>query len=974
MNPEDIAGKTFDPKAASKGIERLLSIRPEMAKDTDALEVLSFLFAGSEFLTDWLIARPTQIDWLLADNRLSTKRNAQIMASSLAELMADNTPAKALRLFKHRELCRICIRELGAMAPLQETMEEWSQVADTAIDAAIRVAESAATGKYGRPVYTGLTDHEEKVGGFAAVAMGKLGGRELNISSDVDLIYVHSSDNGTTTGPKQIPIHEFFVRIARDVTSMLSEITEDGFVFRVDLDLRPEGKAGEVTNSIGAMETYYESWGRQWERQALIKARHCGGDPAVSKETLDRLAPFVYRKYLDDGALAEIAGLKEKIDQSLKARKGPEKAGRDIKLGKGGIREIEFIAQTLQLLYGAHYTGMRTRRTLGALDICESLGFLSQPHHRDLKEHYIFFRRLENRVQYFRNQQTHLIPNDTERLFTLGRSMGIALDNPGERLVGEIDSRRKRVREIFDMFFVSESMDSADSFPVSLDDEQATAAWLDSLRFDHPLASARALNLLRNGSAYSHPSEKSRMTFDRFGPSLVLEATSTSWPDHVILGFSNFVETKGGRDMLYELLDGNRPVIKLLAAIFSSSESLSTSLLRQPDLLDRLLVSDPVGAPGRRGVYSREFGNAILSGSSTGETLAAVNSIRSGESLRLGLRRILGMGDRFELMSSLTVLAEEYVRAISHIAIDELYAEFKGNIPDVRWALIAAGKLGKGEMNFGSDIDLLAFYEGPDKTDNAISSCDYVTRVVQSIIRLSGSMTKYGSGYQMDMRLRPEGEAGTLVSSLDSMIEYYKTRGQAWEMLALVGARPIVGDDDFGGMVMTHINNFIASWTISEKDAEKIAQIREKIARQRVKPDSIDIKFGRGGLIEIEFICQWLSMERGVLNYANKPFTISAIKTAKKEGWLAKTDISELEKAYKLYRSIEDTLRMDREQAVNILPKNDRTLLRRMSQAVNAQVAPNALVELVKNTMKTTRAIYLEFIRARTGARDDANV
>jgi len=967
MTPEVLSETTSNPKDALNGILRLLDIRPDLKTDMDRLLSLAHIFSASDYLTDWLIARPEEIDWALDYGGLDAPRDKKEMAVNLKELMASLDAMSALRRFKHRELCRICARELSGQASFEETAQDWSTVADLAIDTAIEIAESAALKKYGDPIYTELTCDTERIARFAALGLGKLGGKELNISSDVDLIFIHSSDNGATSGPLSIPLHEFFVRIAREVTRLVSEVTEEGFVFRVDLDLRPEGKAGEITNSIGAMEIYYESWGQQWERQALIKARHCGGGAQVSQEVINRLHPFVYRKYMDEGGLKEISAMKKKIDLTLS---GSKDIAYDIKLGRGGIREIEFVAQSMQLLYGARHSDLQTQSTIKALDVCDFLGFLSTPHYRDLKDTYYFHRKLENRIQYDRNQQTHKIPNDKQRKEKLGRLMGFDTGDPAGALMNDVKKRMKRIREIFDLFFIQDEKTGSETFPYPLDDEEAGAVWLDKLRFDHPRTSAKALNLLRNGSSFSHPSERSVMAFDRFGPYIVSQAATTPWPDHVILGFSNFVESRagqGGRDLLYELLDEHRPVIKLLSAIFSSSEYLTAALLRQPDLLDRLLVSDPVEKPADRSAYTLEFKQSIAEKSSVETRLGLLNSFRAAESLRLGLRRILGLTDRFGQMNGLTLLAEEYIKAVAYLAQEEI-DETRGAPEDVKWVLVAAGKLGRREMNFGSDIDLLVFYDNDDNDTGDASAYNYVVLLVQRVIRLSGAMTPFGDGYQIDMRLRPEGEAGPLVVSYNAMVDYYNNRGRIWERLALVGARPICGDKIFGVKVMGALGSFIESseTPVKPSDSDKIVKIRERIASERVKPGVVDIKFGRGGLIEIEFVCQWLAMENRETPREDRPFTLSMLKTARVKKWLEKDVADDLIKAYLFLRSLEDTLRMDKEKAVNVIPVSDTILLNRLSRAMEETPGGSGgLVEVIKETMRKVSGIYLRFFELR---------
>jgi glutamate-ammonia-ligase adenylyltransferase len=363
-----------------------------------------------------------------------------------------------------------------------------------------------------------------------------------------------------------------------------------------------------------------------------------------------------------------------------------------------------------------------------------------------------------------------------------------------------------------------------------------------------------------------------------------------------------------------------------------------------------------------------EFKRIISGKESVESRLGIINSFRAAESLRLGLRRILRLADRFKQMKGLTILAEEYIKAVASLAKEQI-GETHETPGNVKWTLVAAGKLGRREMNFGSDLDLLVFYEKTKNDAGALSANDYVTLLVQSIIKLSGTMTPLGDGYQVDMRLRPEGDAGPLVVSYDAMIDYYDNRGQVWERLALVGARSITGDEKFGMKVMAALTSFIESSKVpglKPADSEKIMAIRERIANERVKPGVLDIKFGRGGLMEIEFICQWLAMENSESPKGDKPFTISILKTARKKRWLEKDVADDLIKAYLFYRSLEDTLRMDKEKAVNVIPVSDAILLNRLSRAIEeATGGGKKLIEDIKETMRKVQDIYLKFFEFR---------
>ncbi|MDH5637455.1 MAG: bifunctional [glutamate--ammonia ligase]-adenylyl-L-tyrosine phosphorylase/[glutamate--ammonia-ligase] adenylyltransferase [Nitrospinota bacterium] len=953
MNVDDIATMSADPEIVKHRLSHLLQIHPDAAEEMERMALLHGMLAGSEYLVNWLASRHGELGWLLGEGILDMPRSQKEMEENLAGLMALHPTPKAMRYFKHRELARICARELSGAAKLGDTLSEWTQVAETAIHCAATWAMEEARKRYGDPVYTGIDDSEQKLAGFAVIGMGKLGGGELNISSDVDVIYVHTSDRGTTSGPKKVHLHEFFTHVALSTNKLLNDVTEDGFVFRMDLDLRPEGPSGEITNSIGAMETYYESYGRQWERQALIKARHCGGDPAVTEEIMHRLQPFIYRKYMDETALKEIADIKNKIDRSLTTRKSAKSSADDIKLGRGGIREIEFTVQALQLLYGGRNKTLQTRSTLKALAACQAMGLVSMPHYADLRESYIFLRRMENRIQYDGNLQTHIIPANLEKQAALARLMGFAGEDAGEKMMEETSRRRKRVREIFDLFTL-EKESEAERFPAPLEDEGAIIHWLDSLRFDHPTASARALLLLRDGPAFSHPSEKSQRAFDRFGPELVAKAAASAWPDQVILGFSNYVEAKKGRDQLYSLLDNHRPVIQLLSSVFSSSESLTASLIRQPDIIERLLAADPVGLPADAAGYNAEFSRIMRVTPAKGR-LALFNSFKVAENLRLGLRRILGLAEREELMKGLTWLAEEYLAAVIRTAEESLPPRPQGAM----WALVAAGKMGRREMNFGSDMDLIALFDYTGALAERENAREWVGMLIQKVIKLCGELTSYGYGYQMDMRLRPEGVSAPLVVSLAAAKDYYSGRAGVWERLALVGARPLAGDIKLRERVDDLLRKFVES--PSPQDVGLIVAMRDKMTKEKVKRGVVDIKFGQGGLVDVEFICQWLRIDKRFRQEAPEPFTITLLREAKRRKWIDTQMSQTLIRGYGLLRAVEDTVRMNREQALHTIPEWDTALIKRLSRTVETEAGPEKFLDYVKEVMAQVREVFDQF-------------
>lgn len=936
-------------REALKGSEKLRA-------SLDSQEILGFLFEGSDALSAALTSRPESLDWLVENDRLLSRQNidrSRAHVDGLIERYPSDARA-ALRIFRTRELARICARELSGRDSLEEALRDWSDIADLAIDRAMRIAISQIRHRYGALYHPDGTE-----GRIATLGMGKLGARELNISSDVDLIYVHSSDEGRSEGgvDGSVEAHKYFVSIAKLHASLLNDITELGFCLRVDADLRPEGPAGELSNSIGAMETYYQSWGQTWERQAYIKARHIAGSEEVAREILDRLAPFVYRKYFDTEAIREIATIKDKIDIKIRSGIGSAKAKRNIKLGAGGIREIEFIIQSIQILWGGRYREARERSTLGAIKKIEALGLMSRPHLRDLEEAYILFRRIENRIQYRHLAHTHHIPADEAELKILTRLMGF---DSIDQFQARVQKYRDRVQSIFDLFFRPSKEEDYDKFPelVERGEEEQVSAWLDMMKFDAPLESARRLIDLRVGKRHSLPSEKSVTKFDLFGPRLIAEASATPWPDKVLIGMERLLE-KSSRGALYDLLASNPGVLKLLAELFARADALSNILIGAPDMLDSLIYLDTLENAADPDRARESIEEILASGESSAIKLERLNLLKATEEIRLGLARILNMIDRLETMSGLTHLAENYLRGAIGVAAEEARIDLE-EIPS---AIFALGKLGRREMNFGSDLDLILFRPDNEKDESIARRA----KLFQNLARMGKSITRHGTGFEIDFRLRPHGQSAPLAITLEAAGNYYSPAGAAamWERLALVGARSIGRDGDLSAQAESLIERFLFDQTLRRAEYLAVQEMRERIAREKVKPNTIDIKFGRGGMVEIEFIAQLTILERGApiqSDQRDQPLTLAAIDIAELDRGQKRT----LKEGYNALRSIEDALRIDQVASVNSIPTKGAEYLRLVRKVDAPGIGPERFLDFLAEIRSSVQRLYERFISERT--------
>src|SRR3990167_9562316 len=604
----DVSANSFDPDRALNNFERFFvaiedaNLFKIILSDAERnLRILSYLFSGSQYLTDILIKNPSYASWLINAEILKKSRFKDEMYNDLSYMFSKlvvsganpslsyKEKVNSLRRFRNREFLRIGLRDLMKEADTIETIEDLSNVADICLQKAYEYCHSELERKYGIPYFEDDLSDLKKRCEFVILAMGKHGGRELNFSSDIDLLYLYSSDRGMTSGVEshdgkienQITNHEYFVQLSRMITKIVSEITEEGYTFRIDLDLRPEGKSGDITNSLRSAEIYYESWGETWERQALLKCRPAAGSIALGRKFIEMVKPFIFRKYLDFSALREIKEMKEKINKSLE-QKG---SGRiNVKLGYGGIREIEFIVQSFQLIYGGKEKWFRERNSMRALHRISEKGLLSYAEYFSLSNAYLFLRDLENRIQFFSGRQTHDIPDEPYEQLILSRKMSRGthpvngsqkpeLKNPESKLMDLYNYHTKNVRKIYDNLFsaeiydVTEAMEGELQWQIDIDDTASSIAMLKQIGFKSPEMSRRNLILMRDGGAFAHPTIRSKRYFNQMMPSLLRECTKLPDPDLSINNFEKFVDAGRVREGIYSVLSKSEVAVRSLCSL-----------------------------------------------------------------------------------------------------------------------------------------------------------------------------------------------------------------------------------------------------------------------------------------------------------------------------------------------------------------------------------------------------------------------
>jgi glutamate-ammonia-ligase adenylyltransferase len=916
----------------------------QLTESPSLFAALVFLFSGSQILTDTLLREPSYVDWLSRPETLGNSKSKDILMRDFYEMAGEEFQSKniysALRNFKKREYIRIGLRDLLGKVDFKETVEDISNLADVCLQAAYEHADRELRKKYGGPVYQDANE-DWKESEFAILGMGKLGGCELNYSSDIDLIYIYTSSQGETRSaiendPTTVSIsnHEYFSKLALEISKSLNEITSDGNVFRVDLELRPEGKSGEIVNSLASCEIYYQSWGRTWERQALIKARVTAGSENLGKEFSEMIEPFIYRRSLDFEAIEEIKSMKHKINKSLK---GKHSKG-NIKLGFGGIREVEFFIQAYQLLLGGRDKSLRVRDSLGAMKtLCEK-NILTQEGHDRLREAYIFLRNLENRVQITFGLQTYLLPDSETDLAVLARKMRISGDNQkslADNLMDEYDRHTQFVGKMFaEQFVEKEKREAAETISSEWDrsrigEDQFTESSLAEIPFlPDPKRAYRVLESLRDGAQFSHPSVQSIQEFYSIIPKIFQQCGKVPRPDSAIDNLCRFVEATGARESFLNLFQENEKFLELLLILFGSSGLLSQILIRRPDLVDVLTDMDSIYRFKQAEKIQEDLDRALKSTSDFESKSMVLRRIKQAEELRIGVRYLIKEADLAGTLEDLSNLADVFLETVFHIACEEL--EKKTGNRDLRnFCIIGMGKLGGHELNFGSDLDVLLVYDEGESLSPPEGFAAYYSALSQLIYKLTSEMTSAGYAYKIDTELRPEGDGGGLVLSVEGYEKYFQSRARIWEQQSLVRARFVAGNAGVGKKFIESAQKFAYQDKFEYGALIEISRLRERMEQELAKEATKgkNVKLGFGGLADIEFAVQILQLMHGnKFSRLRETNTLSALQNFVALGLVDQGMAEDLQSSYIFLRNLECVLRIIRQTPTNNLPKVSKEL------------------------------------------------
>lgn len=977
-----------DPDMALNNLERFISSVEDVTRfpsicrsSQPMLRRLITVFGASRFLSAFAIANAEEgLSFFSDPDALKQSSQERELTDRFSRLMSgsddERSLFRALRVFRKWEMLRIGLRDLMGEADLPDVVKELSNLASFCMQNAYLRLNDELRRTHGRPCTSdleGATAYAE----FAVIAMGKLGGNELNFSSDVDLMYVYTAD-GETEGVMQldgsitgrISNHQYFVKLAEKLNAAIGSKTDDGFAFRVDLRLRPEGQRGPLAQSLSGYELYYESWGQTWERSALIKARPVAGDADLGRQFLDRISPFVFRKYLDYAAITEIRDMKQKINKDVGQKGGMH---RDVKLGYGGIREIEFVVQALQLVHGGRDRSLQEKNALKAMHVLAQRGLISHQEHASLSRAYVFLRMVEHRIQIVDDLQTQTMPIDERELRRLARSMGyLERENEANSLLRDYAEHTKKVRSIFDNLFAftGEEMphaDIPDEYSRLLDPETAeldAVAVLERRGFRDPGKAYRNLRLLREGPALIHQTPRSRRVFHEMFPAALHEIALSPDPDMALNHFESFLAANGSWEAFQSLVTLDPAAVKILISLFANSEYLSRLIIARPSIIQNLTETRRPESLGTRARFAKGLQDALQRAASLPEKLDALRIFKHTEEIRIGMSDLLSDASLSTVSRDLSKLAEACIESALALAASEVGRQYNQNDPLRGLAVIGAGKLGGRELIYGSDLDIFFVYSEGTAGNSSLTAFEYFSKVAEKTISYISSLTREGFVFRVDMRLRLTGSKGPLVQSIEACRHYYAEKAETWERQSLLRSRCVAGDRTIGARFVSSVKDVIFKPQDRSSLASDVLSMRERMRGERGSEtdNHYNIKQGLGGSVDIEFAVQYLQLLHGDrIAGIRVPGVGNALRALKRCGLLDREFYLQLMRAYSFLRRLESRMRIVSNQAGSELSK-DPVKLEQLARRMGYRDVQAAGETLLLDYLEITRQVRDAFM------------
>lgn len=898
------------------------SLFNDFIKHAVLADVLIKLLSYSRYFADILVRDPELFRWLTASDSLIKPRTGEFLLDETARAMRifqkPERKLDSLRRMYRREILRIGARDILGEADLQTLTEELSHLADVLVDASCSIAHQQLAGQFPSAPATP----------YAVIGLGKLGGAELNYSSDIDIIFVYEQEGELTDAfGRPRTYHEYFNAFVEKMVQNISQSSAEGHLYRVDTRLRPESGAGPLARSLQSYLVYYESRGELWERQMLIKARPIAGDREFGERVLSELEPFVYPRTFFHNPLENIARIKARIEAAIAGEE-------NVKLRAGGIRDIEFIVQALQLLNGGKNRDIRSRNTLKAIKQLSIAQLLSEAEERVLTGAYVFFRTIEHRLQTMLNTQTHEMPDDEQSLLVLARKVGMP---SADDLRSAYSTHLSNVRRIFNSVLAIDEEKSGSTFGMLVDGSLGPDAMAEALAghgFRETRKAAKNIASMMSGSGLLETRELDARTRDAFreiAETLLAEIVKTASPDMTLHNLALIAVAQRFPEHLYtQLRESN--FRKLLLAICAASPRFSKGLARHPLLLETL-ATDPLLLAGP-GLVSPLPTKSLV-------------ELKNQEELRAGIRYVLGVTTFVEMSNELSQLADIIVVSAFN---EELKKTRRKSVP---LAVFALGKFGTREINFDSDLDLLFVTD-----EKRPAAKDKLERISTAFVNHLSAVNIEGKLYDVDARLRPEGRSAPLVVERNAYLAYLNNRASLWERQSLTRLRFVAGDEELGKEILRDVWRYVFESPLPSAWVDETIAMRTRTESRSLVHDSafLDIKLGAGGMADIEFLAQAMQLKHGgtyaAIRHLNTTLTLehqSAFPEIEAEGLIV---------AYSFYRRVEAQLRITLEERGSILPEDEKldVLARVLGFPAGADLHMR-LADMMKSVRKTFLSI-----------------
>ncbi|MDW8290735.1 MAG: hypothetical protein RMM06_08425 [Armatimonadota bacterium] len=947
-----------------------------LAENPAVLEIFFTVCATSQFFSEILIQNPEYFEFF---SDPSLRRRPKTVAQHYRDLQnllrtctSYGMKIDALRRYKGREVLRIGVMDILGVLDLPEVAQAFSDFADACVQVAYEMAHEELARRYemtGTPA-------------FAVIGMGKLGGRELNYSSDIDLLFVHDDEVGVTG---KLSGAQYAERLAQEIVNVLARNTARGFVFRVDLRLRPEGRYGAPSRSLSSYRHYYESWAETWERQALIKARFVAGDPRVGEAFTRMAQEYTYQRYVPVEWVEEIRHNKRRLEQKAFLA---DETHTNVKIGEGGIRDIEFTVQLLQLLVGGQHPSVRTGNTIEALQRLRREGFLTPEEAVILRESYCFLRTVEHRLQILYERQTQRLPTDPRQLELLARRMGFeSVDDFRETY----DRVRAQVREVFLRVFYGEAGDrvmqqqetALRDLLSAIDDlraQERIREFLAQSGFRDPNRTLQLLQIPLMGTdveieregthavARGAASPAMRQSFLRIAPALITYAARSPAPDEALLGIEHLALAVPNRAQLYATFADSPEVLRRLVELAGASPPTMRLLSSHQELLDLLFSEEIIEhEPKGREQMMRELRGrldlpeewrpTLLRGYPKQQAQTIASFIRR-ERLRILARDVWGEARGVDTAKDLTNLTEAVLEAVLQLALAQA-AEKEPSWEEVlrSIAIIGMGKLGGWEMGYASDADILFVFQHPPTASHA-DAYTVVAGVCEEVLQFCRQVHAQGVPLEVDARLRPEGRFGAIARTVEDYRQYYLTRGETWERQALVKARPVAGNPAVGEAWCQMVEEEVVyARGLSDEELESIRHIKRRVENERLKPENRwrDVKLGHGGMVDIEFTVQTWQLRVGRQHRSVRHTgTLSALHALRMISMVSPADSRNAAEAYLLWNTVRNALTLRHGMARDVIP-DDQTELQILARTLGRE-DPQQMLQEFEHLMREVRA------------------